>query len=54
MLSLFASNVHCAGLEPVYSVYDIPSSAYDTEVSGVTFNLGTSVHLDFFHLLLID
>ncbi|KAJ8733778.1 hypothetical protein PYW07_014329 [Mythimna separata] len=31
MLSLFASNVHCAGLEPVHSVYDIPSSAYDVE-----------------------
>nr|WCF43324.1 gustatory receptor GR12 [Spodoptera frugiperda] len=32
MLSLFASNVHCAALEPVYSVYDVPSSVYDNEV----------------------
>ncbi|KAJ8735037.1 hypothetical protein PYW08_014287 [Mythimna loreyi] len=34
MLSIFASNVHCAGLEPVYYVYDIPSSAYNIEVIG--------------------
>ncbi|KAF9406734.1 hypothetical protein HW555_012997 [Spodoptera exigua] len=32
MLSLFASNVHCAALEPVYSVYDVPSTVYDNEV----------------------
>ncbi|KAF9409442.1 hypothetical protein HW555_011185 [Spodoptera exigua] len=34
MLSLFASNVHCAALEPVYSVYDVPSTVYDNEVMG--------------------
>ncbi|CAH0698770.1 unnamed protein product [Spodoptera exigua] len=33
MLSLFASNVHCAALEPVYSVYDVPSTVYDNEVN---------------------
>nr|XP_049697986.1 gustatory receptor 5a for trehalose [Helicoverpa armigera] len=32
MLSLFASNVHCAALEPVHAVYDVPSTLYDNEV----------------------
>lgn len=32
MLLLFASNVHCVGLEPIYFVYYIPSSDYDVEV----------------------
>uniref|UniRef100_A0A2A4JFH7 Gustatory receptor n=1 Tax=Heliothis virescens TaxID=7102 RepID=A0A2A4JFH7_HELVI len=32
MMSLFASNVHCASLEPAHAVYDVPSALYDNEV----------------------
>ncbi|CAH1643210.1 unnamed protein product [Spodoptera littoralis] len=41
MLSLFASNVHCAALEPVYSVYDVPSSVYDNEMGPRVRRVGT-------------
>ncbi|CAD0195245.1 unnamed protein product [Chrysodeixis includens] len=31
MLSLFAANVHCVALETVFSMHDVPPSAYDDE-----------------------
>ncbi|XP_026726620.1 uncharacterized protein LOC113493038 [Trichoplusia ni] len=32
MLSLFAANVHCVAMEPIFSIYDVSPSAYDNEV----------------------